>query len=135
MLLVSDRLLLSYARHDGRMDIMADALMLCGLAGYLCFVPFACYGRGPSRGCLRRRQFLHPSGGGIFRHLRNGIPRAFTSIAAGSGFQHLVILFRCRFFYRRLLGVATSPSDLPAFNTQIAGNAKGRWEGITRLGW
>lgn len=118
---------------DGRMDIMADAFMLCGLAGYLWLRDNSLIKAVGVAGLFAAASFFtHPVGGffslcavgtsGLLLdrrrlRLRHGVLFALPFLAIGACWGSYVL------------------QDVPAFSTQMAGNAHGRWEGVSNLYW
>ncbi len=116
---------------DGRMDMMAAASMLCGLAAYL-----GLRERNLTRAvavagiCAAAAFFTHPVGG-FFALCGLGVT-AFYYDRKRLRIWHAA-LFSIPFL---LIGAAWGvyiAQDVPAFRMQMAGNAHGRWEGITNL--
>lgn len=118
---------------DGRMDMMAAALMFSAMAGYLFFRRRSLVLASAVAGiCVAGSFFTHPVGG--FFAISGTAFLALYFDRRRLRFQHLVI-FSVPFLLIGGCWAAYISRDLPAFKAQITGNAKGRWEGITRLGW
>jgi 4-amino-4-deoxy-L-arabinose transferase-like glycosyltransferase len=118
---------------DGRMDVMAGALMLSSLAVYLWQrsrnLDKAIFLAGIFAACSA---FTHPVGG-------------FFSIC---GLAVLALRYdrkRLRFVHAIWFGIPSlaigacwglyAAQDFAAFRAQLAGNAHGRWEGVSNLYW
>ena len=118
---------------DGRMDMMAAALMLCAVAVYLWQREAAFERAVLISGALAASSFFtHPVGG--FFSLCALLFLAISLDRHRLRLRHLV-LFGLPF---ALLGMSWAiyiAQDVPAFLQQISGNAQGRWQGMTNLYW
>ncbi len=116
---------------DGRMDMMAAALMLLSLASYIAWREKSLHRAVTMAGVFAAGSFFtHPVGG--FFTLCGLLFLAFYFDRRRLRLQHGVIFAIPFLVIGTAWGVYVA-QDLPAFRQQMAGNAQGRWEGITNL--